>query len=210
MSTAYVLKRLKEFHEGDMVTGVDPDLHTTAVCFWEVGELLPCALTILRVPKEFRGQDCAARLQQEMTFGVSDIGSVTLCVVEGQRMRYGGASRTKRPQDLIDLAAVTGVFLGRPEFGETLVVEPSTWKGSMSKATHQARTLLRIPGTRIKSTKAYSYPVAGPLVELGERMGIKRTDWKHLADAVGIAQWTIKKILEFQKRERLLRRRRGT
>ena len=205
MSATYVRQRLQNFHTDDMIAAVDPDLHTSAVCFWEVGAELPNALTVLRIRggiRGFKGQDCAVRLQHEMKIKDGQLGIVNLAVIEGQRFRKAKGAETKNAQSLIDLATVTGVFAGRPEFAETLIVEPSTWKGSVPKAIHQARILGKIPGTKFVQRKEYCYPTEGPLMALGKDAGLRKGDWKHVVDAIGIAQWTINKIKEYEQRDR--------
>lgn len=202
MSAAYVRQRLAEFCTESIICGIDPDLHATALCWWKVGRETPLRLEIFRVAKNIKGQDCAALMAWQFDYGFC---RANLALIEGQRFRKAKGHETKNAQSLIDLATITGVFAGRPEFGETLIVEPSTWKGSVPKAIHQARILGAIPGTKFKATKTYCYPTAGPLLALGKAAGIKRSDWKHVVDAIGIAAWAIKKIQEREKRERLTR-----
>lgn len=197
MSKAHVIKSLHLLGPGDLIVGIDPDLHTSALCWWKVGDPWPLALGVVRVPKEIRGQDVVSHLQEHGVLRFANFG-----LVEGQRHRRARGHETKNPQSLTDLAVVTGFFAGYMDFGLTGVIEPSEWKGSVPKDKHQARVLLKIPGTKIKKTKAYAYPVAGPLLRLAEKGGLKRTDWKHVADAVGIAQWAVNKVMELNKRAR--------
>ena len=208
MSSSYVLSTLKgfgKFRPPDMLVGIDPDLHTTALCWWPAGELTPRRLEIFRVPKEIKGQDCAAFLQHELLLS----RLANLAVIEGQQIRTARGHETKNPKSIVDLATVAGVFAGRPEFGETLIVQAQQWKGSVPKQIHQARILARIPGTKYKTVgtkeKGYCYPTAGPLITLGKAAGLRRGDWKHVVDAIGIAQWTIRKIKELERRDSLTR-----
>lgn len=197
----------------DLVVGIDPDLHTPGIAAarWVGGEWVICWLDCPSTPKAFKGlsgmalltdlvAESAAALRLKLNDSFSPKPTYPLIVVEAMKVRQAAGAETKNPQSLVDLSVAGGITAGifHRELGasnggrlsgEQIHVEPAVWKGSVKKPIHQARSYSKL-GWDYKQLKDYSRPVNNPPV--GSHL--KRTDWKHVGDAVGLVLWACARI----------------
>lgn len=162
------------------ILGVDSDTKTVGMAYMENGELRECV--ILEKPHP---QMVHASMELDWTpdYVVMEVPEVT-------------AAWTRRGVDANNLvtlaraAGITATLLSAWFGGQTLFVLPKDWKGQQSKAKHHVKIAARHgfvfeahdKGVKILETSvpAYRYPSAGR---------VKASDWSHLIDAVGIAEW---------------------
>jgi hypothetical protein len=107
--------------------------------------------------------------------------------VEAQEIYQFGTGRTANPKSIMYLATVAGMALAAHSRAFHLFFPtPQAWKGSVPKIIHQARILSKC-GWKYEKVgtldNGYCYPVDVP-IGLGD---FKKTDWKHLVDAIGLA-----------------------
>lgn len=170
--------------------GCDPDTKRPSfAAVSEKGEVV-----WLWCPKITSPSDIAANFYFER-----GMENVTYAAVEGQYVARGGANKAA---GLIKLAQVAGACLAtlqdiiplyeNPE--RIKIISPVKWKGSIPKPIHQARILTKL-GWGFKSSSTYSSPVNPPK----QYSKIKKGEWKHLVDAIGIALWA-KELYEKEQR----------
>jgi hypothetical protein len=172
--------------------GLDPDLHNTGLAVVDE-EGLVAHVEIIRTAKCFIGEEAVQKMIQElarrlpMLMGTLDIipdPEYLSCTVEGQQIYLGtGAAR---PDSLLLLAQVAGAAAGilAPFCGHLTLPRPRKWKGSVPKPIHQARILGRM-GWSYKKGQGYTIPTAPP----AHLTKLKPEEWKHVVDAIGLAQW---------------------
>lgn len=175
--------------------GVDPDLSSTACAVVdetgnEVGKWMTLSRSrdSLLQMKNLTVVDCLSHVQEYD--GVA---------VEAQQHipRKAGQKFEIDPNDLIHIAQVAGAAIGMAKkylkypLGIILFPLPVQWKGSVPKHIHQNRIL------RKAGYAAEQIGIAGS----GDRKHcyIKdsefgKGDWKHLADAIGLAQWAAEQV----------------
>ena len=176
-----------------MITvGIDPDTKTSAIALMEDGQL--------KEVKIIKGNGLQAQVKGLGEFlgeGGFEYHRYKHYVIESQQIYAGG---TKNPGSILKLAHVAGGLLGVVSESGWLdrfsFPTPREWKGSVPKQIHQARILSRLGWEYKKSgtVKAgYCYPVGTVFKEAKQNIegaqGLKRTDWKHLVDAIGLAMW---------------------
>lgn len=111
-------------------------------------------------------------------------------VIESQK--YYADSPTPA-RDLITLAHVSGGLEGQVHIitggVRVLVVEPRAWKGSVPKRIHQARVLKRF-GIPFEQLSDYCRPVeSSELRDIDGHAEVNPGDWKHICDAIGLAEY---------------------
>ena len=188
-----------------LVLGIDPDLHNTGLALADATRVY--AVGLVQVGKGLKGEDAVramcGRIAHDLESFVEDYYDEVgeryhefLCVVEGQQLYLGGQKKKSKPEDLLNLANVTGAALAASAFCgfETLRPLPREWKGEVPKAVHQARTCLRYGWPHTAKTE-YCIPnfVPGHASWLTKPRGLDEivpvSNWKHAMDAVGLAYW---------------------
>lgn len=186
--------------------GVDPDLHTTALAFADEAKVY--AVKVVRVDAKLKGVDavvamCRAIELEAFAFVHGDCKQIhdvlappTGLVVEGQRYHHGRGGPKANPEDLINLATVSGSALAGGPDGITYRPLPHEWKGTISKDAHQGH-VCRALGWEFErrgtGRGAYCVPTKGHEAVLGIE-ALKVSDWKHCLDAIGLARWGALKL----------------
>lgn len=146
--------------------GIDPGVNWSALAIYDAS-----ARTVRfgTVRAESRRVDLAEAL------AAVEVEDVAGAVVEGQQVYVGLAAKKVDKQDVVELAQEAGRLAGMLE-GAGMGVEmprPSTWKGSVDKEVHNARTMARMASN-------------GFCVEWGLIPPSKRN---HYIDALALAVW---------------------
>lgn len=180
--------------------GIDPDCNTPAVaCVDEQGKLQ--WVNILR-----GGHGALGISLGVFDFTIPEFG-FTAAAVEAQEVYLKGKGRTKNPRDIVALAQVAGVMVAwlamhRTVYGkdspcEIMMPLPVQWKGNVPKHIHHRRIL-----AKAGIDEKFLVPMGGndPYLAVSEDALIRNSgkiilsDWKHLTDAVGLAQYAAEKF----------------
>lgn len=168
--------------------GVDPDLHNTgAAAVDQDGKVV--YVQVITVSKALKRRDAAIAMCKQVyedLFHDPDVcdepwGGVA---IEGQKhLRESNAN----PDTIIWIAMVSGAAI--TTLG-TMVDAihcplPQEWKGSVPKPIHQKRICTKLSWGS-QSTNEYTSPSADIRVHFGIP---PRPPWKHIMDAIGLAQW---------------------
>lgn len=182
-----------------LALGLDPDSHASS---WAILALNPgggepelLEVGVCSVAKSQKGAKAVTGMAGELVL-LRTKHAPQIIVVEGQQIY--ARSRAK-PDSILQLAQVAGAAVAamRIKFpsAQVLIPRPGEWKGDVPKRIHQARLWNRL-GVEYESRGT---PAAGYAVPKGlscEGAGkVKRADWKHLADAVGLAEWGLRRGL---------------
>lgn len=174
--------------------GCDPDLSSTALA----------AVTDIGKLRELRVFRAYTKLAMIKTIGWVDsfcfVEKTNAFAVEAQEIYPSGPNKTKNPGDILHLSQVAGALLGRCFEDYRLGIEfgyfplPVQWKGSIPKIIHHRRILNKagIPADYVGEAGGkdpYCYIKAGPWHDAFPNKG----DWKHLCDAIGLAQYAAKR-----------------
>ncbi len=172
--------------------GIDPDVHTCAVARITISKTdLNISVWIVRNNKA-KGREAALGMAHTLfdTYLIAPL--VDVLTVEGQDIRYAGKTNRANPQDLCNLALVTGAAYACIPARVKYSPLPSEWKGSVPKHVKQCRIL---DGLGIKYCMAggnHLYPI--PLNFEQYCVGkVNAGDWKDLTDALGLAVWGLEK-----------------
>lgn len=183
---------------GPLFVGVDPDTHNCAFAFVDDTPRV-VAVVLARVDKTKTGRGAvvsmavAIRHLFEGTRTDKYNEHVKAVAVESQEVSYSAAGGVP-PGDLIPVAAVAGaaIFAGSLVWNcPILHPSPQQWKGSVPKQIHQVRILKKLgleytrAGNLKNPSKGYCVPVL--LYDIDAAKDIKKSDWKHLVDAMGLA-----------------------
>ncbi len=181
--------------------GIDPDLHNTGLALLngDTGEVIEVKCVSSSGKKEEEAVIAMARaLRFEWFPGYTYLDTPSTVVIEAQEIYAGGG--TKNPRNIMHLAQVAGAAIAiaiRITTGPKKNLwfpRPAEWKGQVPKRIHQARILKRMKwdcqkvGTK---DRGYCYPTM-PNSDLA-REPLQKTQWKHVVDAIGLAQWGIKR-----------------
>lgn len=166
--------------------GIDPDMHTMPVVIIDiVGKLKQIA--IIKVAKEFTGRE--ALIEMAKAVKVTGTWAINALCVEGQELYQFGSSKTKNPKSIMYLATVAGAAMAHfapVANGPVYFPTPQEWKGNVPKQIHQARILSRmgIDYTKVGSqSDGYCVPISN------NGFDIKKGEWKHVVDAIGLATY---------------------
>lgn len=190
--------------------GIDPDMHTLPIAVVdETGKLVN--LQIVEVSKKLTGRDALVAMVRELSTACisfkEQLGRIVCATVEGQELYQFGPSKTKNPKSIMFLATVAGAALLKTihmqSYTELYFPTPQEWKGNVPKQIHQARVLGRMGikytlvctrdnGYCVPNEKAWANPTC--------LWSLKKSDWKHAVDAIGLAQWGREKFLDEEKR----------
>lgn len=189
--------------------GADPDLDTTSIAAVDES----CKVRYVAVAKsgaQAKDREAVVPAVKALYEWVLDpylrvvrtgqqVGGIA---VEAQEIYRGvGDASTKNPRSLLLVGNVAGAALvclmaAMGEDSPTHFPAPQAWKGSVPKPIHQARILHRVgwqyeqvgvtPGKKV--VRGYAFP-ANPEDYAGVpgASKLKKTDWKHVTDAIGLA-----------------------
>lgn len=184
-----------------VVLGADPDLHSTSLCLVEAATGNPLAVQCVKSAKGLKGRAAVVStikaLQgcvRSMLVALDEPQLIAACV-ESQEIAYSSKTGAN-PRDLMMLANISGCLLAESgyETPNLLLPAPADWKGQVPKQIHQARIYGKMLWDYEKigkdPKKGYSRPTNVPtdLVVVGE---LNKADWKHVGDAIGLAQWCV-------------------
>ena len=173
--------------------GIDPDMHCQAfACIDEDDNVV--WVQVLKIPRKLKGEEALEALCRQHTLDNFPFMSSDphVCATESQQYYAGD----KVPaQALISLATASGIVMGFLESNimcdRQYLVKPKKWKGTVPKHIHQARTLKSI-GIDYEKTSGKS-PYCYPVGDICNRFPhLKKGDWKHISDAIGLAVYAKK------------------
>lgn len=180
--------------------GVDPDTHNCAYAI--VDSVKVVAVGVIRQKHRKERQAtlamCAAvaeHLRARADGGMWPLPAEVLgFAVEGQELYLKGPTRTKDPRDILFLAPVAGAMIQALTFMHPEAVQmfpsPGKWKGSLAKKVHQVHVCKRAGWRcRLSSNGKDAYCVPEPVPDVPGAKDLGQSDWKHVLDAVGLAQW---------------------
>lgn len=176
--------------------GIDPDLHSTACAVLDQDRRV-LYLGVARGSASNKGLDAIleqARQSVDVINGAVpdtvlreafEIPASIIASIESPRYYHG--SRKSNPQDLIHLAHVSGIFLAHLDrWGvKCSLVTPKDWKAEKEKAVSQASSYREMGWSyTVAKGEGYCVPELGPAYD---RFNIRKGEWKHVGDAVGLA-----------------------
>jgi hypothetical protein len=173
--------------------GIDPDVHKCAFAYLNMDGKLQ--VRVVR-QKELKGRDAAVALIQQQAFKFAvECFHPDILVVEGQDVRYTGKTSFANPQDVCNLALITGAALALSYAPKKYSPLPREWKGTVPKGIKQCRILsaLGIKYEMKGGKDPYPVPVDFEQYCIGK---VNASDWKDLTDAVGLAAWGLGKRKE--------------
>ncbi len=178
--------------------GVDPDVHNCAFAFIQQAENEQVPQLTVWVVRQRDGKDRDAAIRMILGKGLDHILSDIL-VVEGQDVRYTGKTSFANPQDICNLALITGAVLALSNASVIYSPLPREWKGTVPKHIKQCRILdeLDIEYVTKGGKSPYPVPVKRHLYEVGH---VLESDWKDITDAIGLAVWGLEKYKVEQRR----------
>lgn len=193
--------------------GCDPDMHSMS--FAAVDETLAIRwVGIVRVPDTLKEQDAAIAMIQQLAhynYPVFTDHNIMAGAVEAQEIYLTGPSKTKNPRSILHLGNVAGaglaVVAGACIAGTVYFPTPVRWKGSRDKLPHHWHILNRakVPASHVREMggkEPYcsilpSFPIIGA-------EELNPGDWKHVLDAVGLAQYAAETWLFQDRKTKLL------
>jgi len=166
--------------------GIDPDVHGCAFAYLtDEGDL---KVLVVR-QKELKSRDAALALLQQPAFkNAVELFQPDILVAEGQDVRYTGKTSFANPQDVCNLALISGAALAVSHAPKKYCPLPREWKGTVPKGIKQCRILsaLGIEYVMRGGKDPYPVPVDFEQYCIGK---VNASDWKDLNDAVGLAAW---------------------
>lgn len=170
--------------------GLDPDMHSIGGALVNInGQLLEpfvirskgnkekvAVMDMLKIAAEFLHQS-----------------NVIAVAIENQELYLSGPSHTKNPRSILHLAQVAGGLLGivlsNSLTAQIHFPKPVEWKGSIDKLPHHRRILAHagIDDSRISVMGGKE-----PYCSVSGYENINPSDWKHVTDAIGLAQYAAK------------------
>lgn len=174
-----------------LVIGVDPDKDTPAFASVWVGEDYSIDIRAVGL-----GDDWVSIPFLSMRIPYQP----TRVFIESPRAEYTKGKGT-RVQDIVELARRAGelsvacacAFGIRPDY-----ITPAEWKGQTPKDISQARICSRL-GWPFEKMAGYARPTDGFSGVRGATE-LKKSDWKHVLDAIGIALWGADTIISIDRR----------
>jgi hypothetical protein len=183
----------------DYFIGCDPDMRNAAYAVVNRNGDLVTAFTVTSL-NNVLSQSRAHKDAVQSLIPILD-GSVVVAGVEGQ-MVYKDDKKSN-PSDLIKLARSSGIsctYLTQSNVKDIQILLPSVWKGTAQKHVKQGEILRNLgqePVLKGKGDHRYCVPK-------NDFLNLSMTQYKHVIDAIGIAQWMHKSYSwEFKKRGKL-------
>lgn len=171
--------------------GVDPDLHHTGVALLDENKVL--FVRCISIFQKYKGSEASLQMSLALCRPWFDrMINNAYVVVEGQELYLGGG--TKNPRNILHLSQVAGACIVTAQ-NQALAIDgnyfpvPSKWKGQVPKQIHQARILQKLDWGYKKIgavLDGYCYPIDEDGLA---KDGMPKTHWKHVVDAIGLAQW---------------------
>lgn len=179
--------------------GCDPDMHSTA--FAAVDETMKIlAVEVCNVPAKLKGTDAVLAMIDSFPWAMDNLkvwANPSSCAVESQELYKG---MTKNPRDIMHLAQVAGAACLK--FTQCMIPDtvlyfpaPVQWKGSRDKLSHHKHILARakVPVQFIgemggKEPYCFIYPDYAN-ANISGASDLTPSDWKHVIDAIGLAQY---------------------
>jgi hypothetical protein len=176
--------------------GIDPDLSTVAVACVN-DEYTVNYLQVVRA----NGRDItemAAALSFELLDAPYQYGGLSAFAVEAQELYL---AKHVNPRDILHLGQVAGAALAlcRARTDPHMpgyFPRPAEWKGQQDKLPHHVKILTKSgiirPGATYKvmgGKDPYAVPLDPPASIFPGGEFCNDSDWKHLNDAIGLAQW---------------------
>lgn len=174
-----------------LTLGIDPDLHNTGFAFLAPEGVVYAGC--VTVSSDLKGADAVVEMARQLAaaFELMDFNP-QLSIIEGQQLYDGPGKRHRRPQDIVHLGNAAGAALGvvSLRFPGTLCLmpKPRDWKGTIAKGIKQRNILHAIGIDEVMFDKEEAVPCAVPA--WGKH--IKKTQWSHVIDAIGLAHWALK------------------
>lgn len=182
--------------------GIDPDMHQMPVVVVdETGKL--CHVQIVEVDKKLTGREALVEMVNKLQLtDLSESFESAVCAttIEAQEIYQFGASKTKNPKSIMFLATVAGAAMQRFGFDTLYFPTPQEWKGNVPKQIHQARVLGRIGISYTKVGTQESGYCMPCILDVSQFNVGKASNWKHVVDAIGLAQYGREKFLEEEAR----------
>ena len=199
--------------------GCDPDTHTMP---WAIvgANYRPVAVGMIRSPKAKAVIDMLDKMSDAYT-GINGLQIVGRLVtqgchafaVESQELYTEGPHRTPNPRSIMHLAQVAGAmyFMCRCWHRDATgyFPRPAEWKGQIDKLAHHHRIATRagMGDTLIMGgTDKYLSVVPGSATakSIYGTDDLSPSDWKHVFDAIGLAQYAAEKHLYQTTKDRML------
>ncbi len=184
--------------------GIDPDTHHTALALTSTKGIK--GLAVVEVGSKHKGQMAVAKMIEALAMTMPTwlhrlkVTHLAVIVAEGQQIYAGG--KTKNWSSILKLGPITGAAAALARSSTLALVKvptPMEWRGSIPKDVMQARVLTKrgIDYTMRGTGKArYCIPEVSDLQEVDGARLIKPTGWKHVVDAIGLADWGLKQVAE--------------
>lgn len=182
--------------------GIDPDMHEMPLAIVDENGAL-VHVQIIEVSKKITGREALVAMISELQLTVYPPFSHMACTVEAQEIYQFGQSKTKNPKSIMFLATVAGAAMQKFGIHQIYFPTPQEWKGTAPKQIHQGRVLGRmgISYTQV-GTHSDGYCVPTDLMRFpNSAIDLKKGQWKHVVDAIGLAQYGREKFMEEEARK---------
>lgn len=171
--------------------GVDPDLHNCGFAFVRGDRVLYAGC--VTVPTKVKGAEAAVAMSRNFAAALEVVPyRPEITIVEGQQLYDAPGKRHRRPQDIVHLANAAGAVVGAAHISypstKIHLPKPNAWKGSIAKGVKQGRILKCAGIEDFKCSEASALPMTIPA--WGKH--IRKSQWTHVIDAIGLAQWGLK------------------
>lgn len=185
--------------------GCDPDMHTLAMATVREDMTIQ-TVKVFICPLELTESFAVVHMIRYLSHGNWPFTESTAAAVESQEIYQDGPSKTKNPRSILHLARVAGAALALISMMDqpkaVYFPAPVQWKGSRDKLAHHKHILARAkvpaqaigqmggkePYCTITTTGPNGYPIVGA-------ENINHSDWKHVIDAIGLAQYAAERYL---------------
>ncbi len=198
--------------------GCDPDMHAMAFA-WVDAQLKPVHIELIKIPLKLKGADALLAMSFELSNHnlrlFNNYHQVTgAFAVEGQDLtRRDEEGRKPNPYTILMLASAAGIGMAYCQKHALLETEgmmplASEWKGQVEKKAHQQRILHHAGITEYSvmgGKKPFCVPTNhGHITKEVWGGKINDGDWKHIVDAIGLAQYAATCYLDNQRKQKYL------
>ena len=194
-----------------LVIGVDPDKDTPAFASVLIGADYSLRLAAVALGDESIKLPETVTRSERFVGGFSSPASsdlwpcATRVFIESPEAVYT-KGKGIRVQDIVELARRAGEMAALlTEYASGIqYISPAEWKAQVPKDICQARICSRL-GWPFEKMSGYSRPTTG-FQDVAGAKGLKKSDWKHVMDAIGIALWGADTIISIEKRRQAIER----